>query len=264
MQPDGSDQLATSDPDGVALVPEPLVGRVFAAERRCRVGDSAPSGRIRLDALARYLQDVAYDDYAAAGFADEPDATWVARRVTMAIDVLPRFEEVLVLRTFASAIAPRWAERRISIAGEHGGRLEAAVLWVFLRPSTGAIAKLPQAFLDVYGEAAAGRTVRARFVHDATVPDDVEVLPWSLRVTDLDVLQHVNNAAYWTVIEELLAGVEVVAPMRAEVEHRRAIDAAGVLRLAHRGDLASGIEAWLLDGDEVAATFRLRSTAPGT
>ena len=41
-----------------------------------RLGDVDPSGRLRLDAIARYLQDVASDDAADAGL----DTGWVARR----------------------------------------------------------------------------------------------------------------------------------------------------------------------------------------
>jgi len=44
---------------------------VFATVQVVRGTDVAPSGRLRLDALARYLQDAAEDDLADAGW-DEP------------------------------------------------------------------------------------------------------------------------------------------------------------------------------------------------
>ncbi len=43
----------------VAAVPG---GRVFSREVEPGFSDSAPSGRVRLDAIARWLQDVAYAD----------------------------------------------------------------------------------------------------------------------------------------------------------------------------------------------------------
>src|SRR5438105_4911076 len=45
------------------LVPVPADGRVFSESVRPGLADCSPSGRIRLDALARWLQDVAYADY---------------------------------------------------------------------------------------------------------------------------------------------------------------------------------------------------------
>ena len=40
------------------------------------------------------------------------------------------------------------------------------------------------------------------------------------------MLDHVNNAAYWQVVEEALAGRRALrAPLRAEVQHRTAVRA---------------------------------------
>lgn len=254
----------------VELVAEPAPApgvRTFRASRRCRIGDCDATGRLRLDAVARYLQDVAYDDYAAAGFADEPDATWVARRVTVDVLAAPRFEEVVEVTTFASAIASRWAERRVSIVGAGGGHVEAAVLWVFVRPSTGAAAPLPDAFHAVYEGAAGGRTVRARFRHDAVPPTAPAAEGWALRATDADVLGHVNNAAYWPVLEQVLAAaagdVDDLGPLRAEIEHRRPLEPTAAVRVVHRGSPTALLEVWVLDGDDVAATFRVGPVPPG-
>ena len=52
------------------LVGPPEGGRVFAQSARSGFGDCAPTGRMRLDALAQWLQDVAYADVEDAGMAD--------------------------------------------------------------------------------------------------------------------------------------------------------------------------------------------------
>ena len=57
------------------IIPPPEHGRVFREQRRAALGDCAPSGRMRLDAIARWLQDVAYDDVDDAGVAEQ--AVWV-------------------------------------------------------------------------------------------------------------------------------------------------------------------------------------------
>jgi acyl-ACP thioesterase len=43
-------------------IPVPRRGRTYSARRRLRLADMDASGRLRLDALARFLQDVAIDD----------------------------------------------------------------------------------------------------------------------------------------------------------------------------------------------------------
>src|SRR5262249_23731094 len=42
-----------------AFVPLPSSGRVYIGQRRVRLGDATPGGRLRFDALVRYVQDVA-------------------------------------------------------------------------------------------------------------------------------------------------------------------------------------------------------------
>ena len=50
-------------------LPRPTTGRTFAAERRVRLSDIDAHGRVRLDSVARFLQDVAIDDVQETGGA---------------------------------------------------------------------------------------------------------------------------------------------------------------------------------------------------
>src|SRR5437870_348455 len=108
------------------LVPIPASGRRWTARRRARFGDADPKGRIRLDALASYIQDIATDDTDDAGLGG--DMVWIERR------------------------------------------------------------------------------------------------PWPLRATDFDGLDHMNNAATWAMVEEMLHDHPQRAPYRAEIEYRRPIE----------------------------------------
>ena len=56
------------------------------------IADAVGSGRVRVDAIARWLQDVAYADIIDAGF-DEGGA-WVVRRMRMRVEAFPRFGEL--------------------------------------------------------------------------------------------------------------------------------------------------------------------------
>jgi hypothetical protein len=57
------------------FLPLPTVGRRFTGGQRVRLGDTDPHGRLRPDAAARYMHDVAGDDW-DGHCCVERDATW--------------------------------------------------------------------------------------------------------------------------------------------------------------------------------------------
>ena len=200
------------------LIPVPAVGRVFRDRRKVRLGDASPNGRLRFDAIARYLQDIANDD-ARDAIIDGADG-WVVRRTVVEVRRPAVYLEELRLTTFCSAIGPRWAERRTSLIGSNGAEIECAALWVHVDLATLRPAVLGEDFHRVYGPSAAGRTIRSRLQHDD--PDaNADSSPWPLRFCDFDVVGHLNNATYWTVVEEELARRrDLRGAIRAEIEHR--------------------------------------------
>jgi acyl-ACP thioesterase len=242
------------------IVPEPSRGRVFEGSRRVRLGDVSPAGRLRLDALVRYLQDVSNDDTRDAGMPD--DVTWVVRRILVSVEHFPVLGEDLTLRTFCGGTGPRWAERRVSVRGERGGLIEAVTLWVHV-DRDGRPAPLPAGFMDLFGEAAGGRRVSAR-LHHAEAPPVGPATAWPLRFTDFDVLGHVNNAAYWAPVEECLAiRRHLRAPLTAELEYRGGLEVGATASLRVADGEHGGLAIWICDGDDVAATVRVGSSAGG-
>jgi acyl-ACP thioesterase len=208
------------------LVPRPHQGRVFEQVFRPGFADCAPSGRTRLDALARWLQDVAYADVVEAGMADT--AVWVVRRTRIRVDRFPRFGETYALATFCSGMGRMWAERRTSIVrvgdsgstsiartGDSGPGVEAVSLWVHLDPEHWRPSALSEEEIALYGASAGGRRVTARLRHP--LPGSItDRSPWTFRATELDIAGHINNAAYWQPLEEeLLGGAE---PERIDIE----------------------------------------------
>jgi acyl-ACP thioesterase len=235
-EPHGASPMADED-----LPPVPQRGRVFAGTARGRLGDVTPSGRVRLDALARWVQDVAYDDVADAGLAEA--GSWVVRRTRLLVRRFPRFDEPVTLETFCSGIGPRWAQRRTSIRGDGGADVEADALWIFLDWETLLPARFDDRFHDVYGEAAAGRrAARARARHPPP-PDSAPRFDWRFRASDTDLADHVNNAAYWEVLEERLASDEEPASLDAEIEYRDP-GQPGPARVAHDREML-----WITDSD---------------
>jgi acyl-ACP thioesterase len=203
-------------PSLAELVPAPASGRIFERSLTPGLADAAPSGRVRLDAMARWLQDVAYADVDDAGLIEA--AVWVVRRLRLRVSAFPRFGEAVSLRTFCSGLGRMWAERRTTVAGP-GAAVEAVATWIHLDPQTWR----PKPFSDeefaVFGESAGGREVKARLRHSPPGPEAARSR-WVFRAAETDLAGHVNNAAYWQPLEErLLAGPEP-ADLDAEIEFR--------------------------------------------
>lgn len=216
------------------------MSRVFRTQRPIRLSDTDASGRLRLDAVARYLQDVASDDWADAGFESQAHV-WVVRKTWVEVDAPFTDDESVELTTWCSGVAGTAASRRYSLTGNRGGRLEAESVWIHLDGSLRPL-RLPPAFLQLYGESAAGRGVATRF--SLPSPPVAEAEPWPLRATDIDRLGHVNNAVYWVPVEERFGA----AARRAELEYRKPVDLTDDARVVATDDAL-----WITAGGETRA-----------
>src|SRR4249920_1116498 len=115
------------------LVPRPVRGRTVSAHRCIGLSDMDARGRLRLDAVARFLQDIAIDDVSETGWG-LPDHLWFIRSIR--IDVLSAVmddQEVEVV-TWCSGVAPLAAGRRWSLTGALGGHIEVDSVWIHLGP----------------------------------------------------------------------------------------------------------------------------------
>jgi acyl-ACP thioesterase len=234
------------------LVPPPADGRVFRHRVAAGLADVAPSGRARLDAIARWLQDAALADVVDSGL--DGGGAWVLRRLRLCVARFPRLGDVLEVRTFCSGTGALVAERRSTVVvggaeGEPG--VEALALWVHLDPEGLRPRPLPDGFEAVYGASAAGRRVRAGLRHRGEPPAGAPSSPWRFRAADLDIAGHVNNSVYWQVVEEELVGREPPGGVDVEIEYRAPGDVGDAVVLS--GEAMRWIAA---DGD-VLATVRL-------
>src|SRR6188508_2740611 len=102
-------------------IPAPLQGRSVTRRRQVRLSDMDAHGRVRLDAVARYLQDIAIDDVQETGWG-MPEHLWFVRRIRM--DVVRPFldDRAVELTTWCSSVAAIAAGRRWSVTGDNGGR----------------------------------------------------------------------------------------------------------------------------------------------
>jgi acyl-ACP thioesterase len=260
------------------MVARPFDGRTFAGSRRVRLGDCSPGGRLRLDATARYLQDLSDDDTRDAGLIQ---STWVVRRAVIDVLQFPTYLEPLEMLTWCSGLGSRWAERRVDVdvarSGGSGGSIRSATLWVHLDGESLRPAPPGATFEQIFAPSTAGRTVSSRLTLGAP-PDDLELTPWPVRFTDFDVMDHVNNAIAFVLVEEVLAARrDLRAPLRVEVEYRSAIDRDVQLRVGGVGGVVgdgdgdagdagggpTGYEGWLVDSaGRCPVAFRIARLTP--
>lgn len=235
------------------IVPVPAHGRRFTAGRQVRLGDVDASARMRFDAVARYLQDVATDDAADGGVAGA--FGWLVRRTMISTVRSPTLYENVELTTFCSGYGRSWAERSTHITGDRGAQVDTVSLWVAIDPTTLRPVALDERFHDVWGETAAGRRVGPRLQIPRPPAGAGSGLRWPVRVADIDPYRHTNNAAQWAAMEELL-GLDADRRGIAEIEFVAPIEIGDdVGLLSERG--SGGLTGWLADvGVETAPALR--------
>lgn len=237
------------------LVDHPATGRVVTRTRQVRLGDVDDRGRLRLDAIARYLQDVATDDTADSelGGSGGGGFNWVVRRTLIEVRRAAGLDECLELSTFCSGTGRSWAERRTSITGERGASIETVSLWIRIDPTTGRPTGLGERFTEIYGEAAGERRVSTRLRLPAPA-DDAERRPWTIRRVDIDPLRHVNNAVHWAIVEEMLP--DGSRRGSCEIEYLAPIEPDADLVFASSSTDDGDRWGWLIDGSTVLTAAR--------
>ena len=236
----------------VDFVAAPTDGsRQFRMSRPVRLADAAPDGRMRPDAVARLLQDVASDDWADTGVTSED--TWLVRRTALRLRAggrWPTLGDMVTATTWCGGSGAAWAERRTDLAIGGETVLETVALWVPVGRS-GMPVRVGVEFYSAYGPSARRRVTSRTPTHP--VPPEASRRRWSVRWADLDVVGHANNAALWTPLSELApAGIR-----SASVTYVGGVEYGDSLDLVHDQG-----RWWLVVDDvvRVAGTYDLEGT----
>src|SRR4029079_5387619 len=142
---------------------------------------------LRLDAVARFLQDVAIEDVSETGWGT-PEHLWFIRRIRLEGREPVLLDRGVELVTWCSGLAALAAGRRWSVSGDAGGRIEVDSVWVHLDADAN-----PARIEDFgpYAEAAQGRRVSTK-LELPDPPARAARIPWPLRAADVDLHGHVN------------------------------------------------------------------------
>lgn len=216
-------------------------------------------GRVRLDSVARYLQDIAIEDVDETGWG-LPEHLWFVRSIRIDVDAPFLADRDVELVTWCSGLASIAAGRRWSLTSDRGGLIEVDSVWIHLGPDES------PARIDgfgVYVEATGGRPVSTK-LHLPDPPDTAVRMPWPVRIADIDVHGHVNNAAYWQAVEERLArrGPDPALPLRALLDYRGPIDVDDEVTLVESAD-DGGVNLAFVTDTGVKAVARIEPLAPG-
>jgi acyl-ACP thioesterase len=142
---------------------------------------------LRLDATARYLQDLSDDDTRDVGLGQ---MTWVVRRTVIDVHHFPTYLEPLAMITWCSAPGrggPSAADIN-SPDGARSARRPCGCISIRDPATTAPFA----GFEAIFGLSTHGRSVSSRLVLSPP-PADLDLSPWPVRFTDFDVMDHVTT-----------------------------------------------------------------------
>jgi acyl-ACP thioesterase len=211
----------------------------YLAGYRVRFDEAAPDGNLRTSALLRYAQDIAWRHSEQLGFDRawyrDRGLGWVVRGVALEIAAPIPLGTTLRLTTAVVGHRRIWA-RRLGECHFADGRLAARVTtdWVLL-DARGRVVRIP----DDFGVAFANPEVKSEILRlpvEAESPAARHRL--TVRPSDLDPIDHVNNAVYVDWLEEALEAVGWTA--HGATGEAASGSAPGTLRIEYLASAARG------------------------
>lgn len=251
-----------SDEQPLSPLPENGVG--YACEWPVRTGDADSYNRLRLDSVARYLQDIAWEDLQSSEFA-ETDPMWIIRRTVIDVIRPVTWPDQVRLHRWCSGLSTRWANMRVQITSAEDGLIETEGFWINFSELTNAPTRISDGMLDHLSTHTDEHRLRWRPWLTEPLPPQADTdLSFPVRATDIDQYNHVNNAAYWQAVEQYLVDYPklIGGPHRAVIEYLSPILAREHITVRSRFEPADHsarptLLLWFLVGDTLCTTVRI-------
>jgi acyl-ACP thioesterase len=243
----------------------PATGVGYRAAWPVRAGDVDSYNRLRLDGVARYLQDIAWDNL-RSNFMSETDPTWLVRRTVIDVIRPINWPGGVRLHQWCSGMSTRWANWRVDIEGDDGGLIETEGFWINFSEATNAPARISDAGLAYLETMTTERRLRWHpWLTEPVPPHSDTDISFPVRATDIDQYNHVNTAAYWQAAEQYLVEYPklVAGPHRAVIEYNSAVLAREHITVRGRfepNDSHSGrptLRLWFLVGDALCTAIKV-------
>lgn len=205
-------------------VPDPHPD-VFDVQWPLRVADIDREGRLKFDAATRHIQDIGSDQLREMGY-EETHPAWIVRRTMIDLIEPITFKDTLRLRRWCSGTSNRWCEMRVRIEGRRGGLMESEAFWINFSQETQAPSRISDDFLAGLRRTTDVDRLRWKaYLKPGPRETAVAIRKYPVRVSDIDLFDHMNNSVYWSVVEEYLheAPELLAAPLRVTIEHDSAV-----------------------------------------
>ncbi|MQY19231.1 acyl-[acyl-carrier-protein] thioesterase [Nocardia macrotermitis] len=246
------------------LAPLPREGIGFTTSWPVRTGDVDPYNRVRLDAVARYLQDVAWEEL-ESGFFHRTDPVWIVRRTVIDVVRPILWPDRVELRRWCSAMSTRWANMRVRITSDNGGLIETEGFWINLNESTNMPTRISDQGLAHLARTTSETRLRWRqWLTDLAPAESDTDLPFPLRATDIDLYNHISTSVYWQAVEHYLIDIPklVAGPHRAVIEYIEPVLARQHVSVRSRietGDRTgeAALRLWFMVGGTTTTTVRI-------
>jgi acyl-ACP thioesterase len=157
-------------------------------------------GRLQVPILCRFLEEAAVAHAAILGVAVESlinsGVAWVLSRLHLEMHGWPAADNTIVIETWPEAASRLFTERRFDIIDGSERRIgSVSTLWLVLDLVRRRPVRLPPLVMDRLHEHELGPEPRK--FGDLAAPDPVEgELGFTVRRSDLDLADHVNNTSY--------------------------------------------------------------------
>jgi acyl-ACP thioesterase len=201
-------------------VPDPHPD-VFDVQWPLRVADVDRTGRLKFDAATRHIQDIGSDQLREMGF-DDTHPLWIVRRTMIDLIEPIEFKDMLRLRRWCSGTSNRWCEMRVRIDGRRGGLMESEAFWININRETQGPARISDDFIAGLQRTTDVDRLRWKAYLKAGSRETADqTREYPVRVSDIDIFDHMNNSVYWSVVEDYLHGHPELlkAPLRVAIEH---------------------------------------------
>ncbi|OZD65564.1 hypothetical protein CH263_12990 [Rhodococcus sp. 06-1059B-a] len=244
------------------LASAPADGEGFETNWTVRTGDVDPNNRLRFDGMARYLQDIGSDNLDATSLG-VTDPFWIVRRTVIDVHTPVEFPDRVHMRRWCSSMSTRWSNMRVNITTDKGASIETEGFWINISASTGMPTRISDEALALLARTTDEHRLRWKAWLTEPVPSPAHTdVQFPLRATDIDPFNHVNNAAYWHAVEELLVDHADLlhAPHRAVIEYLSPILAGDHVTIRHRFE-GGALTVWFVVDDAVRSVAKVAPRA---